>query len=113
MTHEEWIETGEEEMKQKAKEIAKWITFRNWTDGSSKDETVEANELEADTTYGIVMAAMLAYGRRKDADLQSVLDTAEFAGHFLYGYDEFGDKKEVNCYDTIYIPLQKTMGEWS
>ena len=108
MTHEEVMAMSEDEMKQKAREIAKFITFRRYENGNSIDETFEATELEADVTYGIVMAAMLAYGRRSEANLQSILDTAEFAGHFLYPTD-----KEVNCYDTIYIPLQKTIGTWS
>ena len=113
MTHEEWINKSEDEYKKLAREIAQQITYRTWVDGSSHDETVKANTFESEITYGIIMAAFLAYGRRTNADLKSIIDTAEFAGHFLYNKDITGTNEEVNCYDTIYIPLQKTMGEWS
>ena len=109
MTHEEWMDKTDDEYKKLAREIATYITFRTYEDGSSYDTTVNANSFEREITYGIIMAAFLTYGRRKDADLKSIIDTAEFAGHFLY----INTGLEVNCYDTIYIPLQETMGEWS
>lgn len=117
MTHEEWMNKTDDEYKKLAREIAQQITYRTWIDGSSHDSTVKANNFEREMTYGIIMAAFLTYGRRTNADLQSIIDTAEFAGHFLYNEQFTGTftdtNEEVNCYDTIYIPLQKVMGEWS
>lgn len=107
ITQKEWSEKTEDEYKTYARGISGYVTIRSYHDGSSFDDTRISTEAEAKAIYGICLAAMLAYGR-DNADLRSVLNTAEFAGHFL-----INDKEEVNCYDTIYIPLQKCMGEWS
>lgn len=108
MTQAQWSQTTEKEMKDLARGISGYITIRTYENGSSKDTTRVSTEKEAKAIYGIVYAAMLAYGFRQDADLYSILDTAEFSGHFL-----ISDTEEVNCYDTIYIPLQKVMGDWA
>lgn len=108
MTQKEWSEKSEWEYKETARALAKNITIRTYIDGNSSDNQRPSTPEEEDAIYGILMAAMLAYGRRSDSDLHSVLDTAEFAGHFLISKEE-----EVNCYDTIYIPLQRVMGEWN
>lgn len=109
MTHEEWMNKTDDEYKKLAREIATYITFRTYENGSSRDITVCANSFEREITYGIIMAAFLAYGRREEADLESIIDTAEFAGHFLYINTDY----EINCYHTIYIPLRKVMKELS
>lgn len=111
MTQKKWSEKSEQEYKDYARGISSYVTIRTYSygdNGTSYDDTRTSTESEAKAIYGICLAAMLAYGRRKDADLHSILDTAEFAGHFL-----ISDEENVNCYDTIYIPLQKVMGEWS
>ena len=108
MTQTEWAAKSDREYKSWAREIAKHITIRTYIDGNSQDNTRESTPEEENAIYGILMGAMLAYGWRAEGNLDSILDTAEFSGHYLIPCKE----GEVNCYDTIYIPLQKTMGEW-
>ena len=108
MTQKKWSELTETDYKYYASEISKNITIRTYTNDCSNDTTRPSTEDEAAAIYAIVFGAMVAYGHREDTNLNSILDTAEYIGH-----NAISDTEEVNCYDTIYVPLQKTMGRWA
>lgn len=112
MTQKEWREKSEEEYIELAKEISKYITIRQFDRGGSVDIKRTANAAEQTILYNIIYAAMLTYGRRDNANLETILDMAEY---IVMKFLNPGDPEiwHVNTYDTIYIPLQKVMGKWS
>ena len=107
MTQTEWKTKTEDDMRELAREISKNITIRSYNDGNSCDTTRESTTEEAKAIFGIIYAAMWAYSR-DEADLPSILNTAEITGHYL-----ISETEQVNCYDTIYCPLQRIMGKWA
>ena len=117
MTQKEWSLKTEKEYREFAFEIGKNITIRTYHNGTSSDTTRPSTDAEHIQIANICMSGMLAYGKREDADLQSILDVCEFMGQKIdFTFTNEAERQvdsRVNAYDTIYIPLQKVMGKWS
>lgn len=104
MTQNEFSMLNDQDYKDMAREISSYITIRTYENGNSRDETYETNEVQADIIKNIAFAAFVAYGHRTNANLDSILDMAEFTLHQFI--------PEANSYDTLYIPIKKKIGEW-
>ena len=105
MTQKEFAETySETSLKVIATTIASEIVIRDYVNGSSRDTRRASTEYESAVILRIAYAAMVAYSHRESADINSILDMAEFALHQFI--------PEANGYDTIYIPLRKITGTW-
>lgn len=104
MTQKEFSMLSELEYKDIAREISGYITIRTYENGNSRDETYETDERQADIIKAIAFAAFVSYGHRSNANLDSILDMAEFTLHQFI--------PEANSYDTLYIPIKKAIGEW-
>ena len=114
----------EKELQAIAAEVSKSITIRSYyingangeqipvdsTRGNSRDDTREATAEEAAIIFNIIYAALLStnWNRRHPETFQAIRDTAEFTGQLFFKEFDF----EVNCYDTIAIPLYKITAEW-
>ena len=111
MTQKEWREIGEVECEKYARKISNNITIRTYKNGYSEDITRNALGQEAEVIFNICYAAILAYRCNDNSSLVSVLDCAEYMGILMFR-DIFANCPcEVNCYDTIYIPLERLLGE--
>lgn len=104
MTQNEFSMLNNQDYKDMAREISSYITIRTYENGNSRDETYETDEVQADIIKNIAFAAFVAYGHRANANLDSILDMAEFTLHQFI--------PEANSYDTLYIPIKKAIGEW-
>lgn len=102
---------SEMELKAIAELISKVVVIRTYENGNSKDTKRAASEVERDLIFKVVYAALLslptsvtgsgAYFRGCD---NGALSTAEFMLQLLM--------KDVNAYDTVYIPLREVIAAW-
>lgn len=105
MTQKEFAEKyNESQLKEIARDIAGSIVIRDYANGSSLDTRREATKPEKEVIKNIAYGAMVAYGQRDNASIDSILHTAELILHQFI--------PNANGYDTIYIPLRKVTGTW-
>ena len=97
-----------EELNTIATEISQYITIRTYENGCSKDTTRKALKKERETIYNIVRAALGMLNEpisRKNEDItRAILLTAELTADYML--------KDVNGYDTVYLPLRKVLKNW-
>ena len=105
MTQREFSEKySESQLKEIARDIAGSIVIRDYVNGSSRDTRREATKPEKEIIKNIAYGAMVAYGHRDNASIDSILNTAEFILHQFI--------PDANGYDSIYIPLRKVTETW-
>lgn len=107
MNSKEFSKYSQKEIENFADETATTIVIREYINGNSKDFRRETTNDEYFTLYTLSKAAMLAYGHDENANIDSILNTVEFALH--------GFIPEANTYDSIYIPIRKITktGNWA
>lgn len=114
MSHKEFQKMATNEfLEEKANEIASTIVIRSYDEhGNSHDDRRESTEEERKVLKALAEAAMLAYRSdgiyhnvKQEDCCDSIISAIEYAC--------IGLLPQANCYDSIYTPLQKTMGKWS
>ena len=92
-------------------QICKTVVIRNYTDGCSFDEERGSTKHEYDILRPIIYSAIYTFTHDKRADVQTIVDMAEIvAMKFLHKGSVYSE--HINCYDTVYCPLQRLFGVW-
>lgn len=92
-----------------AAEIAEHITIRTMENGCSKDTTRRSTPEEKDTLYKLAYSALLGLNhgetaRESHAAEDAIINAIEFTLLLMI--------PEANSYDTLYLPLRKTVANW-
>lgn len=110
-------------LREAAQRIASKVTIRYMTNGTSRDVQYESAADEYTIIYSVAVGALLTvnwnnvmnHGATREAELQAVLDQAEFTLDALFENQRDGDAlngSHVNGYDTIYLPLRAFFDQW-
>lgn len=108
MTQAKFSNKTESQLKEMARDYSHSLTIRTYLPSSGEDKDIirPANKIESHILFNILYSALLTY-RNNKADLQTILDLAEFTGNMFF--KDLG--VNVNGYATIYIPLKEMMEE--
>ena len=96
-------------LRKMAAEIAENITIRTYVDGCSRDDRRPTTDAERDVLYKLAFSALLGLNHGETARQSKI---AEDAIINAIEYTLVLSIPEANSYDSLYIPLRKTVENW-